>query len=257
MFALGVDGVELVAHLPTEVPASGLRIDTAWRMRDGRVFHLEYQNDQESTLYRFLNYDVRLATRYQTGVRTVIVYHGAVRTAPSVLDLGTVRYQVDNVFLANLDGDAELDVVERHLATDSWEPGDRLRLALALNMAVEDRSYTFERVLDLVKRVPGPEETDLITSALMALAEPTLTKRERERLRKELKMVSKIAEELYQDGIAEGREKGREEGRLAVQLAIAKTMLIAGEPTEKVVAYTGLTPAQVDGLRTADGRTED
>ncbi len=154
MFALGVDGVELVAHLPTEA------------------------------------------------------------------DLGTVRYQVDNVFLANLDGDAELDVVERDLATDSWEPGDRLRLALALNMAVEDRSYTFERVLDLVKRVPGPEETDLITSALMALAEPTLGKRERERLRKELKMVSKIAEELYQDGIAEGRVLGRKEGRKAGRLAV-------------------------------------
>ncbi len=78
-------------------------------------------------------------------------------------------------------------------------------------------------------------------------------------------MVSKIAEELYQDGIAEGRalgrkegrKEGREEGRLAVQLAVAKTMLIAGRPTEKVVAYTGLTPAQVDGVRTADGRAEN
>ena len=82
------------------------------------------------------------------GVGTVIVYHGAVHTAPSVPDLVTVRYQVDNGFLAKLGGDAELDVVERHLAADRWEPGDSLRLAL--NMAAEDRSYTFERVLDLV-----------------------------------------------------------------------------------------------------------
>ena len=127
-----------------------------------------------------------------------------------------------------------------------------MRLALALNMAVRDRSQTFERVLDLVHRVPAPEETDLITAAVMALAESTLTNQERERLRKELKMVSKIAEELYQDGIADGRTLGRQEGRSEGQLAVAKTMLAAGEPVDKVVAYTGLTVAQVDALRTAD-----
>ena len=59
MFPLGVDGVELVDHLPTEVPAGGFKIDTAWRMQDGRVFHLEYQSERESPLYRMLNSDVR------------------------------------------------------------------------------------------------------------------------------------------------------------------------------------------------------
>lgn len=192
MFSLGVDGVELLDHLPTEVPASGLKIDTAWRMQDGGVFHLEYQSERESTLYRFLNYDVRLTTRYECAVRTVVLYHGAVHSAPSTLNLGTVRYQVENVYLAARDGDAELDVVERHLAADSWEAGDRLRLALALNMAVEDRTQTLERVLALVHRVPAPEETDLITAAVMALAESTLTDRERERLRKAFKMVNGV-----------------------------------------------------------------
>ena len=139
-------------------------------------------------------------------------------------------------------------------------PGDRLRLALTLNMRVVNRSQTFERMLDLIHRVPGPEETDLMMAAVMALAESTLTDDERERLRKELKMVSKIAEELYQDGIAqgrrdgleEGRQAGRSEGQFVTQLAIAKTMLTAGESVETIVAYTGLTRVQVEALRTTD-----
>ena len=260
LMPFGIDGVDLEDHLPTEMPASALRIDTAWRMQDGSVFHLEYQNARESSLYRFLNYDTRLATRYETTVRTVVLYHGAVRSAPSTLNGGTIRYQVENVYLAEYDGDAELDRVEQHLTAGSWEPGDRLRLALALNMRVVNRSQTFERMLDLIHRVPGPEEIDLMMAAGMASAQSTLTDGERERLRKELKMVSKIAEELYQDGIAqgrrdgleEGRQAGRSEGQFVTQLAIAKTMLTAGESVETIVAYTGLTRVQVEALRTTD-----
>ena len=52
LMSFGVDGVDLEDHLPTEMPPSALRIDTAWRMQDGSVFHLEYQKARESSLYR-------------------------------------------------------------------------------------------------------------------------------------------------------------------------------------------------------------
>ncbi len=161
----------------------------------------------ESALYRFLDCDTPSYALSDYGAHGHrISRHGA----PSVLDLGNLRYQVENVYLGDLDGDAELDVVARHLATNSFEPGDRLRLALALNMVLQKRSQIFERVLDLVHRVPDQKETDLIASVVMAFAASTLTKRQRKRLRKELKMGSQVAEELYQDGVADrapGAEK--------------------------------------------------
>jgi len=39
MRAIGLDAVELAEALPTELPASALRVDTVWRMVDGRIFH--------------------------------------------------------------------------------------------------------------------------------------------------------------------------------------------------------------------------
>ena len=263
MDALSVEGVELGEHLPTELPASAMRIDMVWRMSDGRLFHLEFQNAQEPALYRFLEYDTRLIARYQTRVRTVVLYHAAVARAVSELDGGTVQFQVENVYLVNQNGDAALDVVEQHLEAAAWEPADRLRLALALNMAVRDRTQAFERMLALVPRVPEPQEGDLITAAIMALADATLTDNERARLRKELRKMSKMAEELYRDGKLEGKIEGKLEGKIEGKLEgkiegklegkieTAKAMLAGGERVETIVKYTALTRQQVEALKTA------
>ena len=187
---VGVGGVDL-APLPAKVPTSPLVM--VWGMRDGSVLHLEYRNEPESDLYRLLDYDLRLATQYDTTVRTVVLYHSAVQSAPSTLDAGAIQYQVENVYLAERDGDTELDTIEQHLATGAWEPGDSLRLGVALNMRVQNRSQAFERVLDLIHRVPGPEETDMVAAAVIAFTGSSVTAGEGERLRKELKMVSKMA----------------------------------------------------------------
>ncbi len=63
---LGVEGVELTESLPIELPAGTLRVDTVWRMVDGRLFHLEFQTSRESSLERFLEYDTRLVRRFHT-----------------------------------------------------------------------------------------------------------------------------------------------------------------------------------------------
>ncbi len=52
--AVGVYGVELAEPLPTELPANALRIDMAWRMQEGQLFHLEFQSKRETDLHRFL-----------------------------------------------------------------------------------------------------------------------------------------------------------------------------------------------------------
>jgi len=39
MPTIGPDAVELAKAFPTALPASALRVDTGWRMVDGRIFH--------------------------------------------------------------------------------------------------------------------------------------------------------------------------------------------------------------------------
>lgn len=87
--AVGVHGVELTEPVPTELTATTMRMDAAWRMMDGRIFHLEFQSTREPNLYRFLEYDVRLAQHHTTQIPTVVLYHADTVQAPDGLDIGT------------------------------------------------------------------------------------------------------------------------------------------------------------------------
>lgn len=234
---LGIRGVELVEPLPTELPVNTLRVDKVWQMQDGRLFHLEFQSTQERELDRFLEYDVRLWRHHKAQIRTVVLYHSNVANAPEEMSIGTAVYRVENIFLSQLDGDKALKEVERHLQAAQWEPQDRLRLALALNMKVQDVSAVFERVLELVPAVPDESERDLVVSAILALGEHALNEQQRIRIRGELRKVSRIADELYQ----EGREEERVE--------IACKLLEEGVSIDVIVKTTGLSRERIDELR--------
>ena len=58
--------------------------------------------------------------------------------------------------------------------------------------------------------------------------------------------------EGHMEGYAEGREEGRLEGRLegrqTTTVAIAKAMKQAGEPIEKIMAYTHLSEDEIEAL---------
>ncbi len=251
--AIGIEDVELAEVLPTVLPADELRADTVWRMVDGRIFHMEFQTQRVRTLYRFLSYDTRLAAQYEAPIRTVVLYHSEVTEAPTQADLGVIHYQIQNVYLAQLDGEAALRVVSQHLAAQTWEPPDRLRLALALCMQAGDRRALFEHTLALLPQVP-PDERDLVTAAIMALAEAQLTDYEMDQLIKELTKLSKILELVEQKSLQKGEEigiqKGREEGRREAQRLIAAALRARGDSVDKVMAITGLTRGEVEALQT-------
>ena len=47
----------------------------------------------------------------------------------------------------------------------------------------------------------------------------------------------------------EGDEKGRVEGEISRAIKIARNMIVDNESTEKIIRYTGLTVAEIEGLR--------
>lgn len=169
-------------------------------------------------------------------IRTVVLYHASVTNAPAELDIGTALYRVENVFLSQLDGDQALNEVERHLRAGQWEPSDRIRLGLALNMRLESQEKTFERVRELIPQVPDETERDLVVSAILVLGDQGLTEEQRAQLRKELRNVSKLAEELY------------EEGRQEERIEIAERLLRKGMPIEDVIETTGLSEKEAKAI---------
>ena len=61
--------------------------------------------------------------------------------------------------------------------------------------------------------------------------------------------IRKGLEKGLKDGLEEGLEKGLEEGRLEGKLAAARKMLAQGEPDEKILYFTEITPDQLEDLR--------
>jgi len=76
-------------------------------------------------------------------------------------------------------------------------------------------------------------------------------------LEREIRKIKKEGRaEGRAEGLAEGREEGRREGREEARfelcISLAQAMLSEGEPEEKILHYTGLTPEQLAEIR--DGR---
>ncbi len=261
---LGITGVELAEALPTELPASAVLVDKVWRTADGKILHLEFQDRAESPLYRFLEYDVRLARHHQAAVRTIVVYHARVSQPPTRLDIGTASYQIEVVLCAKLDGDRALATVDDHLRRGRWEPEDRLRLALALIMKVKDVDHALTEVLRLVPGIPDAGERECVVGAIVALGAMGLTPGRRHRVRKGLSAMSTLARELYEDGreeglqqgleqgLQQGREQGlqegREQGREEELIQVAMKLMKKGIPLDEVVEITGLSVERLKDL---------
>lgn len=58
-------------------------------------------------------------------------------------------------------------------------------------------------------------------------------------------LVMSVAERLRQEGIEEGREKAREEENKIT----AKTMIVEGEPMDKIIRYSRLTKEEIEEIR--------
>jgi len=234
---IGVRHAPVVRALATEIPEVRMRqtfTDIMLELADGRLLHLEFQSTKEPTLYRFAAYDVALAERHRRAIRTVVLYTGDVHDAPSELDAGSFRYTVENVYLAQMDGDATLETVRQHLDTGNWTPEDRVRLAFAFHMRFQRRTRdeAFEAIVDTLQRVPDREEQNYLAALVFGFSARVLTDEQKATLRRVLAMT-----ELLKEIVEEAEERGRDKGRRE----IAERMFRKGATVSDVVELTGLS----------------
>ncbi|MCB2263302.1 MAG: hypothetical protein LGR52_10255, partial [Candidatus Thiosymbion ectosymbiont of Robbea hypermnestra] len=64
----------------------------------------------------------------------------------------------------------------------------------------------------------------------------------------ELSYQASMYQSSYHDGRLDGEKKGMEKGREENRLETARIMKQAGEPMEKIVEYSRLTPEEIAGL---------
>jgi len=230
---IGIPDANVVRAVPTEIPKVEVRqefTDIMLELASGALLHLEFQTTREPELYRFAAYDLTIAERYKRPIRTVVLYTGDVKEAPSELDAGSLRYAVENVYLNRLDGDGVLETVKRHLATHEWTAEDRVRLAFAFHMRFDRRTRgeAFDEIVDTVQKVPDRYEQDYLAALILGFSGRILGEEQKARLRRVLEMT-----ELLREVEQEARREERQE--------IAERLLRDGTSLSDVVRWTGLS----------------
>jgi len=216
---LGVPTAPLLRALPTELPDVAVRsrsVDYLFELHDNSLLHLEFQTEP-TDLLRFLHYASLLVQRYRRPVRTVVVYSPPVHSAPDRLSLGSLSFQVENVFLARFDGDAiRADLVAR-TALGAIPPEAPLLLAL-LPLMRHPRSRTpIEVARDAVRLAQAilrdPDTRERVVAALVGFVYRTLGPDEIPQLLEVVRVgAPRLVELLREEGWREGLETGRREG---------------------------------------------
>jgi len=257
--------INITHAVPTELPIVEVRqgfLDFAWELDDRTFFHIEFQSSKEPDLYRFLLYDAHLSNRYRRSVRTAVLYTDGVKAAPDEMDLGGLRYRVDNIYLSERDGDAAIIRLEQHIDAGTWTADDRMELVFLAHMGHQSRTQEemWQKVRDLTLRLPDEAERSWIAIRVLGLSGRGIWNSESELLKEVLRtmidLASQVLEEAFEQvegkgfekGIEKGRVEGLTEGRLQEKLELAKRLLEMGDSVEKVSIVTGLPLEEVQRL---------
>ncbi len=215
----GIHLPPVVRPFPTELPRLELRterLDNLFELRDTSLLHHEYQSTYTpETLPRFLSYDVALYLATKRLIHTVIFYGPRVHKAPSVLDIGSVRYHVHNVFLGREDGEKILAAIGRTLDLGKpLTPNQQADLVFAPIMGRTHRSQAemCRDALDQAIRIADEADQRKAMGSILALAYHVLERTAFDELMEVITMHSDVLTKVYLDQEAKGFKRGRVAG---------------------------------------------
>lgn len=265
---VGIRDTDTVRVWPTDITVVDVHeapTDVVLEQRDGSLLHIEVQTRREMDLWRFFHYDTTILYQHRKPLRSVVLYTRHVNPPPLVQDWQCISYRLETVVLADRDGEAALARVADHLAHGQYTQDDRMVLAFAYGMGYPQgsRPRVFQRILELIQQTSEAEKTQLV-ALILGLSGKLFTVAEQQQLEEVLHMSEMLQwiEQRYkaqgmeegriegrQEGRQEGRREGRQEGELHAKHAIARQLLAAGDPVEKVMRVTELTRSEVEALR--------
>jgi hypothetical protein len=99
---------KIISVKPTELPVinvSDRNMDFVFELEDNSLLHLEFQTTwKKADLLRFAQYDIALYQKERRKINTVVIYSGKYESAENELDMGSIKYKVQQVFMIKYDG---------------------------------------------------------------------------------------------------------------------------------------------------------
>ncbi|MDD4563061.1 MAG: hypothetical protein WC109_02940 [Syntrophomonadaceae bacterium] len=242
---LGLKTAGIVDIMPTVLPvveAREKRLDFVFLLEDETLLHLEFQTTvPEDLLRRIAFYGARIVERHNREVNTAIIYSGRIQNAPDLLTKGSLTYKVANVYLKDMDGDAEYNRLKAKI--DQEEPlneADLQKLVfLPLMKSKQPENDMVIQAAELAK-VSKNEYTNFAIGALIAITDKFLPEEYKRKLLEVLRMTQ-IEQWLREEGLKEGLKEGK--------LETARKALLKGVDVEFIAEITGLSLETIQKLK--------
>lgn len=214
---LGIPDIHLVGTMASAVPtlAFGDKVlDQVFLTEREEIINLEFQSNKEHNLFRFLTYSTALAVKHLKPVRTIVLYLTVNPPARDHLELHSIRYNVENVFVSIMAGD---EVWERvgPLMPNDWTDRDVLDLVFYPFMqSVRPLKERAIRAANLANTIPGSKGR-LACAAILGLTSRFVDEEVVDLIKEVIRMrdlVSELEDEAIQRGWTKGLEEGMEQG---------------------------------------------
>jgi hypothetical protein len=174
----------------------------------------------------------------------VVIYASNVREAPTILDMGSLKYTVENVMMCDYDG----NTIYKGL-TDKLESGEELSDKDILNIVFIPLMKNDIPVYDLVVKsvemaqtIKDEERQEMCLTSIFAFSEKYIKDTEMLTKLKGVFRMTTLADMFIDEGLQKGRQDEKYE--------IARKMLEEGSAIEFVIKITGLNELAIRKLQT-------
>jgi len=221
----GLNLPKIVSVKPTELPTikvSNQNMDFVFELEDNSLLHLEFQTThKKADLLRFLQYDLALYAKEKRKINTAVIYSGKYKKAKKGLEIGSINYTVQQVFMIKYDGVKRYqEIKEKIEKSEELTDKDLMDIVfLALMKNEKEEEEVVEEAIKLATKIADEDKKDVVIGAVLAIADKYVREQYISKLKEVIRMT-RIGASLFEEGIEKGKEEGELEGKKELVLEI-------------------------------------
>ena len=249
----GLDLPKIKEVFPADLPAvtaQELRADNVYILDDYSILIIDYESVVKSKSFiKYLGYILTILKTYIGKVHRIIVavvYTGDIKTAPSVLDLGSLTLQIEQVFLSKFDTNEMYAELKRKVDNNERLSDEDVMkfIIMPLTEPIADKKQELiEKTVDLAKRLTDEEQQVFIISGILVATDKFIDKDYANKIKEWIKMT-KVAR-LFEEEKVEAVNKAVKEALNNNNYSIAKNLLLRGVDFITVMECTKLTKSEI------------
>jgi len=256
----GLDLPPIKEVLPTNLPAIQLderRSDNIFLLEGNTILILEYESDaSEKNLIKYGHYAFRVTEVYSKNILyklvIVVIYTGDIQSAPSMLDLGCMQLQVNQVFLSKFDGNKLYNEIADKIHNKlPLNDKDVMQFIILPLTQVGNRQDFIENAVNLAKEINDEDMQSFIIAGILSASDKFIDKEYSSKVKEWLRMtkVGRLFEEEKLEYANEYASKYANEKLAEAAKEAAKAMLEDSVDILTIMKATKLGKAEILKLK--------